>query len=781
MSSASNRSAASSMASSTMSLRSGPSTSTRMRQKFKVAKCPSDALALFNCVVANPADFEPGTYILVQPEHNPAGYAMNVKTDSSVQQGTLGFTFHQRKWAELALNKEIDVTIFDPTSSSYPYISSITLEVDLLAKKGKPPSDPLVGHEMSKAFIEAFSNMVFSVGQQIVFDYRSTNLLLQVKDIEIISLAKLQKLATMGEDDDKSDADGIKGQMGVLMSQTSATFDKAEGSSIVLIGTAKGSARTTLINPDWNFEQMGIGGLDKEFSAIFRRAFASRVFPPDLVKQLGIQHVKGILLYGPPGTGKTLMARQIGKMLNAVEPKIVNGPEILNKYVGQSEENIRNLFKDAEAEQAAKGDYSQLHIIIFDEIDAICKQRGGRGDSTGVHDTVVNQLLSKIDGVDQLNNILVIGMTNRKDLIDEALLRPGRLEVQMEINLPDEHGRLQILNIHTSEMKQHNKIDPNVNVPELASLTKNFSGAEIAGLVKSASSFALNRHVNASNLLQFDAKAAKELKVTMDDFMYALDEVKPAFGVAEDEFSDCLANGIIQWGSAVDQIVTDGRLFVDQVRNSPRTPLVSVLLEGAPGSGKTALAATIAMNSDFPFVKLITPESYVGMSESAKCNALTKVFDDAYKSPSSIIVLDNLERLLEYVPIGPRFSNTVLQTLLVLINKHPKHQRRLLVLATTSQRQVLVDMGMMDVFNAVVHVPQLTAIDQVKIVLRDINLFDTEQLDKVESSLASSPLKIHISIKNLIMLSEMARQDEDQKMEKFLHSFRAECIKNQPY
>lgn len=141
---------------------------------------------------------------------------------------------------------------------------------------------------------------------------------------------------------------------------------------------------------------MGIGGLDSEFSNIFRRAFASRIFPPALVEKLGIQHVRGILLYGPPGTGKTLMARQIGKMLNAREPKVVNGPEILNKFVGQSEENIRKLFADAEKEYQAKGDESALHIIIFDELDAICKQRGGRNDGTGVGDSVVNQLLSKV-------------------------------------------------------------------------------------------------------------------------------------------------------------------------------------------------------------------------------------------------------------------------------------------------------------------------------------------------------------------------------------------------
>ena len=123
------------------------------------------------------------------------------------------------------------------------------------------------------------------------------------------------------------------------------------------------------------------------------------------------------------------LCRQIGKMLNATEPKIVNGPEILDKYVGEAEKNIRNLFIDAEADEARLGSNSPLHIIIFDEIDAICKKRGSVAGSSGVNDTVVNQLLSKIDGVDTLNNILVIGMTNRPDMIDEALTRPGRLEV----------------------------------------------------------------------------------------------------------------------------------------------------------------------------------------------------------------------------------------------------------------------------------------------------------------------------------------------------------------
>ena len=132
------------------------------------------------------------------------------------------------------------------------------------------------------------------------------------------------------------------------------------------------------------------------------------------------------------------MARTIGQMLNSREQKIVNGPEILDKYVGESEANIRRLFAEAEEEEKRMGVNSGLHIIIFDEIDAICKARGSTGGNTGVNDTVVNQLLSKIDGVDQLNNVLIIGMTNRRDMIDDALLRPGRLEVSIEIGLPKE-------------------------------------------------------------------------------------------------------------------------------------------------------------------------------------------------------------------------------------------------------------------------------------------------------------------------------------------------------
>jgi hypothetical protein len=157
----------------------------------------------------------------------------------------------------------------------------------------------------------------------------------------------------------------------------------------------------------------------------------------------------------------------------------------------------------------------------------------------------------KLDGVDQLNNIMVIGMTNRLDMIDEALLRPGRLEVHMEISLPDEKGRYQILNIHTYKMQTNGVLDDDVDLVELASLTKNFSGAEITGLIKSATSFAFNRHVKVGTMAGI-SDDVENLRVNRDDFMRALSEVHPAFGVSEEELQQVIQNGIIHYSHNVD-------------------------------------------------------------------------------------------------------------------------------------------------------------------------------------------------------------------------------------
>lgn len=421
----------------------------------------------------------------------------------------------------IAVTDVVDVEefhLFEQGAKSY--LSSMDIEIGFAGSKAlaAPPFDQ---DELADAVTKTFRNQVFAPGQSFLLDFRGPKLKLTVRTVELVDLASLQ---AGGQQETHPNARGL------LIPETSINFFKDAKSPIQLKGSTRRPAANSVIRPDFKFEDMGIGGLDKEFSDIFRRAFASRIFPPGLAEKLGIQHVRGILLYGPPGTGKTLIARQIGKMLNAREPKVINGPEVLNKYVGQSEENIRKLFADAEKEQKEKGDESGLHIIIFDELDAVCKQRGsGAGGGTGVGDSVVNQLLSKLDGVEQLNNILLIGMTNRKDMIDEALLRSGRLEVHMEISLPDEPGRAQILKIHTTKMKENDKLGSDVDLAVLAKETRNFSGAEISGLVKSASSFALQRHIKGGTVAAL-SDDINEMKIHMNDFLGALQEVKPLFG-----------------------------------------------------------------------------------------------------------------------------------------------------------------------------------------------------------------------------------------------------------
>jgi vesicle-fusing ATPase len=382
------------------------------------------------------------------------------------------------------------------------------VEVDHVSRRPPPPKgtppDDLPAAELTAHLAGRFGGQVFAVNQAAAFEFQGVNY-----------TARVLAVATAGGSGDVSAADGPAATAaasskpngggahdapaGLLTPDTALIYAAAPGAHLAFPGQPRGGVAPSLFKgSEVSFAKLGIGGLDAQFEQIFRRAFASRVFPPAVIARLGIRHVRGVLLYGPPGTGKTLIARQIGKMLNGRDPKIVNGPEVLNKYVGASEENVRALFKDAEEEQAARGAESELHVIIFDEIDAICKQRGTGGPGgagAGVHDTVVNQLLTKIDGVDALDNILLIGMTNRRDMLDDALLRPGRLEVQVEVGLPDEAGRAQIFAIHTARMAEHAFLGADVDLAALAARTKNFSGAEIEGLVKSAASFALNRQV----------------------------------------------------------------------------------------------------------------------------------------------------------------------------------------------------------------------------------------------------------------------------------------------
>ena len=704
-----------------------------MVSSLTVVNCPSQDLAITNKVFASPETVQRvgSSYVEV------SGLVYKVEGHPSIAEGCLALNTVQRRNLRVSSGDVLDVAPFFLNAQDQEAESFVVDVQFFTMKKGR--EETLDAVKLSERVKNMFKDQVFTVGQRVALSYIDTNYA-----ITVVSVTR--KLT------------GDDSNVGLLDSATAITFETPSGSG-VKITNQKTTANKLFRTKEFNFESIGIGGLDSQFDEIFRRAFASRVYPPHVIEKLGIRHIKGMLLFGPPGTGKTLIARQIGKMLNAREPKVVNGPEVLNKYVGASEENVRKLFAEAEEEYQMKGDESELHIIIFDEIDAICKSRGSSRDGTGVHDTLVNQLLTKIDGVDALNNVLLIGMTNRRDMLDEAMLRPGRMEVQIEIGLPDEKGRVQILKIHTNKMQTNSFLGRDVDLLKLAELTKNFSGAEIEGLVKSASSFALNRHVDVNDL---SAPIDEEnLKVEMTDFEHALDEVKPAFGVESESLERYKLQGIIPHGPEFDHLTKTCKTLVNQVKNSEKTPMVTVMLEGMAGSGKTAVAASLALESDAPFIKLISAENMVGYSESSKIAYMVKIFDDAYKSPFSIVILDDIERILEYVAIGPRFSNPVLQAVLVLLKKQPPIGRRLMVIGTTALAGVMESMELTNAFNITLNVPNLNT-QSVKSVLEHIKAVAPEELDAATTLLDDA--SVGLPVKKLLLLVEMARQRSSQQI-----------------
>lgn len=682
---------------------------------YTVIKCPTNELSLLNCAVINDTNLTDVRHVIVKDN-----LLFTLKLDSTINDKTIALNAPHRKWANVIEGDRIVVT--PCTIDTTNIVKSVIIEVNAYRNK---PAYPIDCDSLAIEFKETFANYGLMIGQVFIMYFKTQN--------HLSLIVKQTDSQTFG----------------LLTRDTAVRF---ESDSVNLVGKCK--QHTSIINRAWNLDQMGIGGLDDKFSDIFRRAFASRLFPHDVIAQIGMKHCRGILLYGPPGTGKTLMARQIAKMLNCREPKIVNGPQIFNKYIGESESNIRNLFIDAEEEEKRMGSNSGLHIIIFDEIDAICKARGSSTNNTNVQDTVVNQLLSKIDGMNSLNNILIIGMTNRKDIIDDALLRPGRLEVQIEIGLPDDHGRVQILRIHTSKMKQNGILDNDVDIDEIASQTQNFSGAELEGLVRAATSIAMNRLVNVSDIDLIGIDNAS-LRVTMCDFQRALsnDDIIPAFGNRCK--NNYIHNGIIIWSERISYIIDDIRLLITQTENT--TPLVTILLEGEPGCGKTAMAAYMAYQTNFPFIRFCVPKDMIGYNENAKVQLLKTVFEDAYRSKIACVVLDSIERILDYTDIGPRFSNLVLQTLLVLLNQVPQNGHRILVIVTSSCKSVLKTMQMTSVFTRIINIPNLNTPDHIITCLKQSNVFD--DLTSIHPKIPN----VSIGIKKLLLLIDTSKQIPEQE------------------
>jgi len=263
--------------------------------------------------------------------------------------------------------------------------------------------------------------------------------------------------------------------------------------------------------PDVSWDQ--IGGLE-DVKEELREAVEWPLKYPDLFAQLNASPPKGLLLYGPPGTGKTLLAKAVAheSESNFIS---VKGPELLNKFVGESEKAVREVFR--RARQASPC------IIFFDEIDSVAPVRGSGGGDAHVTERVISQFLTEMDGLEELRNVVIIAATNRPDIIDSALLRPGRFDRLLFVPPPDLEARRQIFKIHTRKTP----LGEDVNLDELAKRTDGYTGADIASVANTAVMLSLREHISKSKDPEDAKKRAKGLKVAKRHYDEALQKIKP--------------------------------------------------------------------------------------------------------------------------------------------------------------------------------------------------------------------------------------------------------------
>ena len=377
-----------------------------------------------------------------------------------------------------------------------------------------------------------------------------------------------------------------------------------------------------------------IGGLGDQLQKV-REMIELPLKHPILFRRLGIDPPRGVLLHGPPGTGKTLIAKAVASETNAHFTSI-NGPEIISKYYGESEKQLREIFEEAASNAPA--------IIFIDELDSIAPKRE---DVSGeVERRVVAQLLTLLDGMQGRDNVVVIGATNRQDAIDPALRRPGRFDREIEIGVPDKNGRAEIIEIHTRGMP----ISDDFDVDWLLDNTHGFVGADISALVRESAMKALRRYLPEIDLdeEQIPPEVLEKMAVIMADFRMAIKEIEPSalreiyLEVPEVSWNEVggLQDIKDRLKESVEWPLTKPELFEHFGINPPR----GIVLFGAPGTGKTLLAQAIANEAKANFITIKGPElisKWVGESEKA----VREVFKKAKQSSPSIIFLDEFESI----------------------------------------------------------------------------------------------------------------------------------------
>ena len=357
---------------------------------------------------------------------------------------------------------------------------------------------------------------------------------------------------------------------------------------------------------------------------------------PELFTKLGIDPPKGVLLYGPPGTGKTLLAKAVANEAGA-NFLVINGPEVMSKWYGQSEANLRKIFEEAEKNAPS--------IIFIDEIDAIAPKREEvRGE---VEKRVVSQLLTMMDGVKSRGKVIVIAATNMENSLDPALRRPGRFDREIEIGVPDVKGRKEILQIHTKNMP----LEKDVVLDELGSITYGFTGADIHALAKEAAMSSLRRvlpDISWKKQAEIPQDVLEKLKVTKKDFQNALKIVEPSamrevmIEVPNVKWTDI--GGLEEVKESLKEVVQWPLKFPEAFERMGIKPPMGVLLYGPPGTGKTMLAKAVATESEANFIAIKGPEilsMWVGESEKK----IREIFRKAKQVAPCVIFFDEIDSL----------------------------------------------------------------------------------------------------------------------------------------
>ena len=377
-----------------------------------------------------------------------------------------------------------------------------------------------------------------------------------------------------------------------------------------------------------------IGGL-KEAIRKIREMVELPLRHPELFKRLGIDPPKGVLLYGPPGCGKTLLAKAVANETDAYFIAI-NGPEIISKFYGESEQKLREYFEEAKQHAPA--------IIFIDEIDAIAPKRE---EVTGeVEKRVVAQLLALMDGLEARGNVIVIGATNRPNALDPALRRPGRFDREIEIGVPSASERYEILQVHTRNMP----LAKDVDLKKIANMTHGFVGADIAALCREAAMKALRRYLPEIDIQQekIPPEVLEKLEVRMEDFEAAFKEITPTelreiyVEIPTVKWEDI--GGLEEVKQELRECVEWPLKYPERFKRLGIKPPKGILLYGPPGCGKTLLAKAVATESEANFIAIKGPEifsKWVGESE----RAIREVFRRARIASPAIIFFDEIDSI----------------------------------------------------------------------------------------------------------------------------------------